>query len=217
MNGIEGSAGDDSNTNMPAMQEPVPSADDETVLVAAHTTPTPAIQVVAPIAPAEASAVTPTAMQVALVLLLEEHRQLMRTWLADHPAVAWVAPPRKLTADLLFHLLATSNSPSERKNLSRLSPAILAHLADHGHIDAGRKLWMKRLLRNAGEVATREFMPDGDELYAVLVRAHLGHNGCAHIVPSSMRKKLKSAYIFPPGELFYDAWVAACPGCSWPN
>lgn len=148
---------------------------------------------------------------------VEQTRELETSWLANHPDWAWVAPPHTLANDLRHHLSATFNRPIRRQDFSRLPTTVRAYITDHGRISTSRKLWLKRLLRYAGHIGTREIMPDGDELHAVLVRAHLGHNGRAHIIPSSMRRVIKKSYMLPPGEQFYSAWVALCPGCSWPN
>lgn len=195
----------------------VSGIENEAVLATADIVPAFVPEVIVPVPPAEAITVAHITVPADHVLSAEEHRELERSYLAENPDFAWIAPPRRLAADLRAHLFATSNNPTKRKDLSRLSPAVLASLANHGHISAGRKKWMKRLLRYAGSIGTRDFIPDGDELYDVLIRAHLGHSGRAHIAPSSMRKKLKEVYIFPPSERFYDAWVAACPGCLWSN
>ncbi|KZV67253.1 hypothetical protein PENSPDRAFT_667231 [Peniophora sp. CONT] len=177
--------------------------------VAPRTVPTPAIESIAPVT----IPITPAPVLAGTILSLQQSNQVVRDWVEEHrEAIAWVATPRRLVADLRAHLLATSNNPIDRKNLALLSPAVLARLANHGHISRGRKNWMRRLLRYAGDVGTRDIMPDADDLYTILVRTHLGNNGHAHIVPSSMRRKISQAYMFAPGEDFYCAWVSACPG-----
>ncbi|VDB94445.1 unnamed protein product [Peniophora sp. CBMAI 1063] len=167
--------------------------------------------------PPDARSDGPVDIYTDLVCTLVQHRELVRDYRAQHPQVAWIAPPRALAADLRRHLLGTTKSSDERANLDRLSPAISARLAVHGRIANARQAWMKLQLRYAGDVGTREVIPDGDALYDLLVRIHRGKNGRAHVRPASMRKMINKTYVLGPGEPFYTAWCGMCPGCPYPN
>ncbi|KZV67247.1 hypothetical protein PENSPDRAFT_736669 [Peniophora sp. CONT] len=154
------------------------------------------------------------------VLTFNQHQELEHDWLTEHPEAAWVAPPRALAAGLHAHLVATRASPDQRRNLSRLPPAVLTDITVHGHISAGRRAWLKHLLGRQSTFRSgdgRAVMPDGVEFYNELIHAHLGATGHAHAKPPTMRKALHLRFVLGPSEAFYNAWVARCPGCVWPN
>ncbi|KZV64956.1 hypothetical protein PENSPDRAFT_668687 [Peniophora sp. CONT] len=70
-------------------------------------------------------AATPAPVLADTNLLLQQSKHIVHNWIKEH-----VATPRRLVADLRANLLATSNTPIDRKK------------------------WMQRLLHYAGDVAS---------------------------------------------------------------